>query len=72
MPEDLELLDETSLVLLAEWDDDDNVANKAMKILREKYDLTYDWDWDMDGLVNTHGERDEIEFGKYEGEKLEF
>jgi hypothetical protein len=36
-----------------------------MKILREKYDPTYDWDLDMDGLANTAKHREIIHQDKF-------
>jgi hypothetical protein len=42
---------EYDLILIAENHRDDNTANKAMKILREKFDTTYFWCEDCDGLV---------------------
>lgn len=42
---------ENELIALAEQHPDDNVANKAMKELREKFDKTYGWCEDCDGLV---------------------
>jgi len=42
---------ESKLILLAEMHPDDKVANAAMKELREKFDTTYFWCEDCDGLV---------------------
>ena len=42
---------EKELVDIATWDQDDNIANKAMKLLRSKFDKTYIWCEDCDGLV---------------------
>ena len=42
---------ENELIALAEQHPDDNVANKAMKELRERFDKTYGWCQDCDGLV---------------------
>jgi len=42
---------ENELIQLAEQHPDDIVANKAMKELREKFDKTYFWCEDCDGLV---------------------
>ena len=42
---------ENELISLAEQHPDDNVANKAMKELRESFDKTYGWCMDCDGLV---------------------
>lgn len=41
---------ETELMILAE-EEGDNVANKAMKELRERFDKTYFWCEDCDFLV---------------------
>lgn len=49
-----EILDnqtEAYLVGMAENHPDDNLANRAMKILRNKFDKTYGWCNDCDGLV---------------------
>jgi len=42
---------ELELIKIAEQHPDNNEANKAMKELREKYDPTYGWCMDCDGLV---------------------
>ncbi|GAA3654876.1 hypothetical protein [Flavivirga jejuensis] len=42
---------ELQLIRIAEMHDDDNVANTSMKILQEKFDPTYKWCQDCDGLV---------------------
>jgi hypothetical protein len=42
---------EIRLMRLAEMHPDDEVANSAMKELREKFDSTYIWCQDCDGLV---------------------
>lgn len=43
--------EELELVISAETHPDDEIANKAMKELRLKYDITYGWCEDCDGLV---------------------
>ena len=43
--------EEFKLIQLAEQHPNDNVANEAMKKLREKFDKTYGWCQDCDGLV---------------------
>tara|TARA_R100000781_G_scaffold115008_1_gene88415 strand:- start:2297 stop:2473 length:177 start_codon:yes stop_codon:yes gene_type:complete len=43
--------EELELMRIAEQHPDDEEANKAMKQLREKYDPTYGWCMDCDGLV---------------------
>ncbi len=42
---------ENELIDLATWHIDDAVANKAMAELRERFDSTYFWCTDCDGLV---------------------
>jgi hypothetical protein len=42
---------EIELIRLAEQHPDDEVANKAMQELRTKFDKTYGWCNDCDGLV---------------------
>ena len=42
---------ENQLIQLAEMHPDDKVANKAMKELRERFDSSYIWCGDCDGLV---------------------
>jgi hypothetical protein len=42
---------ENKLIQIAEMHPDDKVANKAMKELRERFDPTYMWCMDCDGLV---------------------
>tara|TARA_R110000851_G_scaffold203860_1_gene355776 strand:- start:331 stop:525 length:195 start_codon:yes stop_codon:yes gene_type:complete len=42
---------EDELIRLAEQHSSDKVANKAMKELRTKFDKTYGWCNDCDGLV---------------------
>lgn len=42
---------EDELIEIAQQHIDDNVANKAMKELRERFDKTYIWCQDCDGLV---------------------
>jgi hypothetical protein len=42
---------ENELIRLAEQHPDDKVAKKAMKELRTKFDKTYGWCNDCDGLV---------------------
>ena len=42
---------ELDLIRLAEMHPDDKVANAAMKDLRERFDSTYGWCMDCDGLV---------------------
>lgn len=49
--EDLKNKTEVQLIIIAEQDEDDNRANAAMKELREKFDKTYFWCNDCDGLV---------------------
>ncbi len=44
-------LTEDELINLATWHIDDEVANKAMVELRERFDNTYFWCTDCDGLV---------------------
>ena len=67
---------EEELIDLAEMHPDENVANGAMKELRERFDATYFWCYDCDGMVckekdcclniNTssswHQEKDKINF----------
>ena len=43
--------EERKLVITAETHHDDDIAAKAMKELRTKFDKTYGWCWDCDGLV---------------------
>lgn len=43
--------DESQLVIIAERHPEDDVANKAMQILKEQFDATYGWCSDCDGLV---------------------
>lgn len=42
---------EIELIKLAEMHPDDSIANKAMKELRQRFDETYGWCSDCDGLV---------------------
>ena len=42
---------EQELIETAEMHEDDEVANAAMKELRERFDKTYFWCMDCDGLV---------------------
>jgi hypothetical protein len=42
---------ENKLIQIAEMHPDGKVANKAMKELRERFDPTYMWCMDCDGLV---------------------
>ena len=42
---------EDELAYIAEQHPDDEVANKAMAELRERFDSTYTWCVDCDGLV---------------------
>lgn len=42
---------EEELILTAQEHPDDDVANAAMKELRERFDETYIWCEDCDGLV---------------------
>lgn len=42
---------EEELVIIAENDPDDKAAAEAMKELRERFDNTYGWCPDCDGLV---------------------
>lgn len=42
---------EIKLIRLAEQSPDDEIANKAMKELRERFDESYFWCMDCDGLV---------------------
>ena len=46
-----EKLEERRLVITAEIHPNEDKAESAMKELREKYDKTYFWCWDCDGLV---------------------
>ena len=48
--------EERELCDIAERDPDDEKANEAMKTLREKYDKTYFWCDDCDGLVTTEAD----------------
>ena len=50
---DLKTLTENELRMIAELDQDDVVAGKAMKELQERFDKTYDWCWDCDGIVGN-------------------
>ena len=45
--------EELKLIEIAEQHPNDEVSKKAMKELREKYDETYFWCDDCDGLVTT-------------------
>lgn len=47
---------ENQLIQLAEMHPDDKVVNKAMKELRERFDSTYIWCGDCDGLVVKESE----------------
>jgi hypothetical protein len=49
---------ELQLINIATFARSEKRASRAMKILREKYDPTYDWDLDMDGLANTAKHRE--------------
>lgn len=42
---------EHELISIAEQHPDDSVANEAMKELRQRFDKTYDWCMDCDGLA---------------------
>ena len=42
---------EDELINIAQADQDDEIANAAMKELRERFDSTYIWCMDCDGLV---------------------
>lgn len=50
---DLMKRSEHTLILIAERSLDDKAANEAMKELRERFDKTYFWCEDCDGLVTT-------------------
>ncbi|MEM6737430.1 MAG: hypothetical protein AAF620_15320 [Bacteroidota bacterium] len=50
---ELKQLDRRQLEIVAECHDNDGVAKSAMKLLREKFDKTYMWCTDCDGLVTT-------------------
>lgn len=43
--------EETELIIIAEQHPDDKVSANAMKELRERFDKTYGWCADCDGLV---------------------
>lgn len=47
----LDLLSEEELCRVAETHPDDSEATKAMKLLRNKFDKSYFWCMDCDGLV---------------------
>jgi hypothetical protein len=47
---------EAQLIRFAEMHPDDKVANKAMEELRERFDPTYMWCVDCDGLVVKQSE----------------
>lgn len=49
---------EKRLAKIAEMSKCDYRASKAMKLLREKFNPTYHWCWDWDGMViaDTHKE----------------
>lgn len=42
---------ELNLIQTAEQHEDDSIANYAMKELRDRFDKTYIWCYDCDGLV---------------------
>lgn len=42
---------EKELIKIAEIHSDNEVANEAMKELRSRFDKTYGWCYDCDGLV---------------------
>tara|TARA_R110000803_G_C11807309_1_gene300208 strand:+ start:392 stop:589 length:198 start_codon:yes stop_codon:yes gene_type:complete len=42
---------ENELIILAQWDICDKIANAAMNELRTNFDKTYGWCDDCDGLV---------------------
>ena len=42
---------EAQLGYCATYDQDEAIASRAMELLRTKYDKTYGWCWDCDGLV---------------------
>lgn len=42
---------ENELILIAQQDQDDFAAGLAMRELRERFDKTYDWCVDCDGIV---------------------
>lgn len=42
---------ENELIDIAQDHPDENIANDAMKELRERFDATYGWCYDCDGLV---------------------
>ena len=44
-------LSEDELIKIAQQHPDDELANKAMKELHEKFDKSYIWCYDCDGLV---------------------
>jgi hypothetical protein len=44
-------LSELKLIQIAEMHEDDNIAAKAMRELRDNHDPTYIWCADCDGLV---------------------
>jgi hypothetical protein len=47
---------ELQLIQIAETNQEDSIAHKAMKILREKFDTTYKWCVDCDGAVVKENE----------------
>jgi len=47
---------EQKLIMTAQNHSDDLIANQAMKELREKFDSTYFWCIDCDGLVCKESE----------------
>lgn len=49
----LEGMEEDNLVKVATFHVEDEIANKAIKILRENFDSTYFFCTDCDGLVTT-------------------
>ncbi len=49
---------EHNLINIATFHKEDSVANRAMKILRKRYNKTYHWCYEWDGLVinSSHAE----------------
>jgi hypothetical protein len=47
----IKLKTEIELIILAEQNSNNNLANKAMRQLRERFDKTYIWCYDCDGVV---------------------